>query len=92
MTVLQDGAGAGERKKIKKDGRTVKMPLCFLHYDEGKRRYRVRLPDGTEAQLDRKYVLKASNKPPVTVNCDGYTVYLAHQEGGTPGRGEHPCD
>ena len=92
MTVLQDGAGAGEGEVIEKDGRTMKMPLCFLHYDNGKRRYRVRLPDGTEVQIDRKYVLEASDNPPITVNCDGYTVYLAHVVGGTRGSGEHPCD
>lgn len=94
MTVLQDGAGAGagERKKIKKDGRTMKMPLCVLHYDDKKRRYGIRLPDGTEVEIIRRYVLEASDNPPITVNCDGYTVYLAHQEGGTRGSGEHPCD
>ena len=91
MTVLQDGAGAVEGEVIEKDGRTMNggMPLCVLHYDEKKRRYRVRLPEGTEVQ---KYVLDSSSNPPITVNCDGYTVYLAHQEGGTRGSGEHPCD
>ena len=44
--LLQDGAGALKKAKIKKNGPTMKMPLCVLHFDDKKRQYRIRLPDG----------------------------------------------
>ena len=91
MTLLQDGAGALKKAKIKKNGPTMKMPLCVLHFDDKKRQYRIRLPDGAEASLMRMYVLESTDKPPITINCDGYTIYKTKPEGGTRGSGEDPC-
>ena len=90
--MLQDGAGALKKAKIKKKYPAMKMPLCVLHFDDKKRRYRIRLPDGAEALLSRKYVLESTDKPPITINCDGYTIYKTKPEGGVRGSGEHPCD
>lgn len=91
VTVLRNRAGFAEGKVVRMDVETMRMPLCVLHFDKGKGRYRVRLPEGSEVQLNRMYVMEASIKPPIEVICDGYTVYLA-QEGGTRGSGKHPCD
>ena len=92
MTMLQDGAGALKKAKIKKKYPAMKMPLCVLHFDDKKRRYRIRLPDGAEALLSRKYVLESTHKPLIAIKCDGYTIYKTKPEGGTRGSGEHPCD
>ena len=92
MTMLQDNAGALEKAKIKMKGSTMKMPLCVLHNDHKKLRYRIRLPDGAEALLHRRYVLESTDKPPIVINCDGNTIYMTSQAGGVRGSGEDPCD
>ena len=92
MTILQDSTGALKNEPIEENGKTMKMPLCVLHFDKQKSLYRIRLSDGAEASLIRKYVLESTDKPPITINCDGYTIYKTKPEGGVRGSGEHPCD
>ena len=92
MTLLKDDAGAPAKAKIRKKGSAMTMPLCVLHNEHKKRRYRIRLPGGGEALIHRRYVLEATDKPPVVINCDGYIVYVPGQAGGVRGSGEDPCD
>jgi len=92
MTVTKDGAGAAVDKKVTKRGSTMKMPLCVLHNDRKKSRYTIRLPDGAEAVIVRRYVLESTDKPPVVINCKDHKIYQQAQEGGVRGIGEDPCD
>ena len=92
MTMLEDDAGALKNANRTKKGSTMKMPLCVLHFDKKKSRYRIRLSDGAEALLNRRYVLDSTNKPPIVINCDGDTIYKTSQAGGVRGSGEDPCD
>ena len=91
MTVTKDGAGVAVEEKVTKRGSTMKMPLCVLHNDKKKRRYTIRLPDGAEAVIDRRYVLESTDKPPIVIDCKGYKVYQQAQEGGVRGIGVDPC-
>ena len=91
MTILQDSTGALKNEPIKENGKTMKMPLCVLHFDKMERVYRIRLSDGAEASLIRKYVLESTDKPFITIKCDGYTIYKTKPEGGTRGIGPDPC-
>ena len=90
--MLQDGAGALKKAKIKQKGATMKMPLCVLHFDKQKSLYRIRLSDGAEASLMRRYVLESTDEPLIVIICPGYTIYKTKPEGGTRGIGEDPCD
>ena len=92
MTVTKDGAGVAVEEKVTKRGSTMKMPLCVLHNDRKKRRYTIRLRDGAEAVIVRRYVLESTDKPPIVINCKGYKVYQHAQEGGVRGIGGDPCD
>ena len=92
MTVTKDGAGVAVKEKVTKRGSTMKMPLCVLHNDRKKRRYTIRLPDGAEAVIVRRYVLESTDKPPIVIDCKDHEIYQQAQEGGVRGIGEDPCD
>ena len=91
FTVLHENDGVVTRSRMKKKGSTLTVPMCILETDYKKRTYKIRLDDGTIALVKRRYVLKSTDKPPITVNCDEDSPIEDNRPGIVRGIGENPC-
>ena len=85
----RDGVVTESSKRVKSS--TLAVPMCVLEKDDKNSLYKVRFDDGTIALVKRKYVLKSTDKPPITVNCDDDTPVVSGKPGIIRGIGENPC-
>ena len=91
FTVLHESDGVVTRSRVKKKGSTLTVPMCILEIDYEKRAYKVRFDDGTIALVNRRFVLKSTDKPPITVNCDEDELVAGIETAIVREIGEDPC-